>query len=146
MRLPRRRIRPPRRLGRPGCPALSSGPAPQADSPTDVTLSSVLEDLPHPSTPQKRSQESTVEMTAVQEEIAVPSGESSDAIRLEPPPPQKLEFQCACGVKLVATTETYDKHSRCAMCQTVMLLSLVHEGDRRSFEIVPFRVNPEKGP
>jgi hypothetical protein len=31
------------------------------------------------------------------------------------------------------------------MCQTVMLLSLVYDGDQRSFEIVPFRVNPESG-
>lgn len=146
MRLPRRRIRTTRRLGRPGRPALPSGPAPRPDSPTDLTLPSVLEDLPHPSTPQMRSQESTVEMTAVKEEIALAPSESSDALRIEPPPPQKLEFQCACGVKLIATTETYDKHSRCAMCQTVMLLSLVYDGDRRSFEIVPFRVNPEKGP
>src|SRR5204863_4333198 len=91
MRLPRRRIRTTRRLGRPGRPALPSGPAPRNDAPTDLTLPSVLEDLPHPSTPQMRSQESTVEMMAVKEEIALPPSESSDAIRIEPPPPQKLE-------------------------------------------------------
>jgi hypothetical protein len=64
----------------------------------------------------------------------------------DPTAPAKLEFLCACGAKLIATTATYDKHSRCAMCQTVMLLSLVYDSDRRSYEIVPFRINPESGP
>jgi len=137
MRLPRRRVRPTRRLARPGRPALPSGPAPvpRHDSPTDLTLPSVLENLPNPSSPQSRSQESTVEMTAVQDEIPSP-----------PAPPRKMEFLCACGARLVATTETYDKHSRCALCQTVMLLNLVYDGEQRSYEIVPFRVNPESGP
>jgi hypothetical protein len=131
-----------RRLGRPARPA--AAPPSLHESPTEINAPAVLEDLPHPSTPQQRSQESTVELPAVREEI--PQGDGPDALVIEPAPPKKLEFHCACGAKLVATTETYDKHSRCAMCQTVMLLSLVYDGDQRSFEIVPFRVNPESGP
>jgi hypothetical protein len=145
MRLPRRRLRLTRRPARPGRPAPPSFVPPQ-NSPLELDHPSMLEDLPHPSTPEMRSQESTVEMTAVQEELALPSGGSSDAIRSEPPPPPKMEFTCACGARLIATPETYDRHSRCALCQTVMLLSLVYDGDRRSFEIVPFRINPETGP
>lgn len=146
MRLPHRRVRTTRRLGRPGRPsaALHAGSPPLHEAPTEVGVPSVLEDLPHPSTPQRRSQESTVELVALKAEIAVQS-ESSEAIRVEPDPPSKMEFICACGARLIATTETYDKHSRCALCQTVMLLSLVYDGDRRSFEIVPFRISPEMG-
>jgi len=91
-----------------------------------------------------RSQESTVELPAVQEEIPVP-GDRPEAVRVPPKPPPKLEFECPCGRKLVATTEMYDKHLRCALCQTVMLVSLVYDADQRSFEIVPFRINPETG-
>ena len=150
MRLPRRRLRPARRIGRPGRPASApnpdSGPLSLHESPTELNAPSVLENLPSPSTPEQRSQESTVEMVSVTEELAFPPSESSDALRAEPAPPPKMEFACACGARLIATAETYDKHSRCAMCQTVLLLSLVYDGDRRSFEIVPFRVNPETGP
>jgi len=106
---------------------------------------SVREDLRPPSTPQQRSQESTVEMVSVREELALPPVGSADALRVEPAPPPRMEFSCACGARLIATAAIYDKHSRCAMCQTVMLLSLVYDGDRRSFEIVPFRVHPESG-
>jgi hypothetical protein len=145
MRLPRRRIRTTRRLARPGRPAPPTGVHRQ-DSPIDLDVSSMLEDRPRPPAPELRSQESTVEMISVREELALAPSASRDAIHIEPAPPQKMEFTCACGARLIATVETYDKHSRCALCQTVMLLSLVYDGDRRSFEIVPFRVNPQTGP
>ena len=63
---------------------------------------------------------------------------------VEPAPPQKLEFTCSCGTRLLATTETYDKYTRCAMCQTVMVLSLVYDPERKGHEIIPFRVNPDQ--
>ena len=62
---------------------------------------------------------------------------------LPPQPPKRLEFTCSCGTILVATPATYDKHSRCAMCQTVMLLNLVYDAELRSHEIVPFRISPD---
>jgi hypothetical protein len=40
----------------------------------------------------------------------------------------------------------YDKHFRCGVCQALLLLSLVYDGDCRSFEIVPFPVEPRTGP
>ncbi len=144
MRLPRRRLRPTRRLLRPGHPVTPSVTPPIHEQPTELHAPSVLEDLPHPSTPIARSQETTVELAAIREEL--PPSESSDSLKVEPKPPQKLEFNCTCGAALIATTQTYDKHSRCSMCQTVLLLSLVYDGDQRSFEIVPFRVNPESDP
>ncbi len=140
MRLPRRRLRPVRKLARPGRPEPVDLPrveeVPLNEASTEFNVPSLL--LQRPSdqkSAQLRSQESTVEMLSVEAEIVS-----------EPPAPGKLEFNCACGAKLIATTATYDKHSRCAMCQTVMLLSLVYDTDRRSYEIVPFRVNPESGP
>ncbi|MBV8882137.1 MAG: hypothetical protein JO332_19425, partial [Planctomycetaceae bacterium] len=141
MRLPRRRLRPTRRLGRPGRPA---GPPPSApssplhDSLTELDIPSVLEELPPPSTPQSRSQESTVEMMAVQEEIAAPPR----PVSTPPRPPKELPFQCDCGAQLLARSESYDRNSRCTSCQAVMLLSLVYDPDQRSYEIVPFRSHP----
>lgn len=145
MRLPRRRLRTTRRLARPGRPGPPPpGGAPLHEAPTEIGVPSVLEDLPNPGMPRPRSQETTVTLAAIQEDV--PPREIAAASKVEPKPPQKLEFSCTCGAQLVATTETYDKHSRCAMCQTVLLLNLVYDGDQRSFEIVPFRVNPESGP
>lgn len=144
MRLPRRRVRTTRRLGRPGRPLLPTGPVPLHESPTELSLPSVLEDLPKPSAPERRSQESTVELMSVKEEIAVPADRPSPS-RLPPRPPQKLEFNCDCGAALTATPATYDQQSRCTACGVVLLLSLVYDGDRRSYEIVPFRANPESG-
>src|SRR3954470_21155963 len=139
MRLPRRRLRPVRKLARPGRPDPQPLPraeeVPISDASTEFNVPSILLDRPADASPQVRSQESTVEMLSVEAEIAE-----------DPTAPAKLEFLCACGTKLIATTETYDKHSRCAMCQTVMLLNLVYDTDRRSYEVVPFRVNPESGP
>ena len=134
MRLPRRRIRTTRRLGLPGRPAPAGGPVPLHDSPTELTMPSVLEDLPSPSTPQARSQESTVEMPSVTAAIPAP-----------PLPPSKMEFTCDCGATQVATNSSYDQEFRCSVCRCVMLLSLVYDGEQRSYEIVPFRVNPESG-
>ena len=59
-----------------------------------------------------------------------------------PEPPNRLAFTCPCGADLIATPEIYDKHSRCGMCQTVILINLVYDAEHRSHEIVAFRVNP----
>ena len=145
MRLPRRRVPPTRRLGRPGRPALPGRSAPPSanDTPTEVDLPSVLEDLPEPSTPEQRSQESTVEVPSVTAEIVV---EPPPVAKAKPPaPPPRLEFDCDCGAPQVATPATYDQNHRCTECRATMLLSLVYDGDRRCYEIAPFRVNPESG-
>jgi hypothetical protein len=143
MRLPRRRLRPLRKLARPAPAARrETEPLPRveevplSEASTEFNVPSVLLQRPgDPKAAQLRSQESTVEMLSVEAELVT-----------EPPAPGKLEFHCACGAKLIATTATYDKHSRCGSCQTVLLLSLVYDTDQRSYEIVPFRVNPESGP
>jgi hypothetical protein len=97
------------------------------------------------SSPSRHQQDSTVEVEALTPQESR-SGVSSGELVIEPEPPQKLEFVCPCGARLLATTETYDKHTRCAMCQTVMLISLVYDPEKQSHEIVPFRVDPESGP
>jgi len=139
MRLPRRRLRPVRKLARPGRPEPRPLPqaeeAPIGEASPSFNVASIPLERPAADSPQVRSQESTVELLSVEAEIVD-----------DPTAPAKLEFLCACGAKLIATTATYDKHSRCAMCQTVMLLSLVYDSDRRSYEVVPFRINPESGP
>lgn len=139
-RFHRRRL-PGRRLLRPARPAapkplepleLPAENAHSGDS-TEFAIPSVLAGGASPRA--KSSQDTTVELPALK------APEDLDA---EPRPPGKLEFACACGARLVATAETYDKHSRCAMCQTVLLLNLVWDPERHSHEIVPFRVNPDK--
>jgi hypothetical protein len=107
-----------------------------------VTLPSIRENAGA----DRRAQESTVEMVSVKEEIARPLAAGSAARQPEPRPPQKIEFACPCGATLIATPQTYDKHLRCAMCQAVLLLSLVYDADCRSFEIAPFPVNPGTSP
>lgn len=67
-------------------------------------------------------------------------------IASDPAAPDKLEFSGACGATLIATAAIYDQHLRCAMRQTVLLVSLVYDTDRRRYEIVPFRIHPESGP
>lgn len=149
MRLPRRRLRPARRLGRPGrAPAPADpGPLPLEESPTGIDVVSVRDDLPRASSsPAQRAQESTVEMLSVREEIAASPASGPPARPAVPRAPQKVEFVCPCGARLIATPETYDKHSRCAVCQAVLLLSLVYDGDCGSFEIVPFPVRPTPDP
>jgi hypothetical protein len=131
MHLPRRRLRATRRFARPATPAPASAPIPASDPP------------PGEEPPRKGSNDTTVELASIPLEIV----EAPSAGRgPEPRPPQKMEFSCACGASLVATAETYDKQSRCGMCQTVLLLNLVYDADCRSFEIVPFRVDPRSGP
>lgn len=62
-----------------------------------------------------------------------------------PNPPDRVEFACPCGRRLVATRELYDRRSRCAACGTVLLLNLVYKRDLGAFEIDPFRVDLGSG-
>ena len=121
-----------RRLGRPARPAPAFPPDPPAiqlpeeDDPrngdsTEIALPSVGKPAP------------------VRE---VPIESAVDASSGEAVPPSRLEFHCPCGAKLTATSKTYDKHSRCAMCQTELLLNLVYDPESGTHEVVPFRLDP----
>ena len=130
-RLNRRRL-PTRRFHRLGRPALPTPPsAPDAK--------------PAPEIPVPSSSSTTAALPSVRND---PNAETVEAFAVEADlpaqPPKRLEFTCSCGTILVATPATYDKHSRCAMCQTVMLLNLVYDAEHRSHEIIPFRIGPDK--
>jgi hypothetical protein len=134
-RLPGRKLLRPTRAAAPQPPEPLELPAehPHSGDSTEFAIPSVLGGRGSP--PRASQQDTTVELPALQ---------PADDPGGEPHPPAKMEFNCACGTRLVATTATYDKHTRCAMCQTVMLLNLVYDAERNSHEIVPFRVNPDK--
>ena len=126
-RLPTRRFQ---RLGRPSLPTPPSAP--------DVKPAAVA--------PSSKASSSTVLLPSVGQN-ADPNAETEVGFAVQadlpPSPPKKLEFTCPCGTVLVATPATYDRHSRCAMCQTVLLLNLVYDAEQRSHEIVPFRISPD---
>jgi hypothetical protein len=138
--IPRRRLR-GRRLARPTPAAF---PQPPAQDPNNGSTEFKLVEVgaPAPSPALHPQQESTVELAAINP-LADPKGETLGSLAELPPPPPRLEFSCPCGARLVATKETYDKHSRCAMCNTVLLLNLVYDPDREAHEIVPFRARIE---
>lgn len=139
VRFNRRRIR-TRRFVR---PAKSSDPLPplELDGTNGASTEFAVEAVKAQSAPASQ-QDSTVELKAMPE--ADPSDETAEAVTVNAPtPPGRLKFACPCGAELVATPEMYDKHTRCAMCQTVMLVNLVYDAEAKSHEIVAFRVNPE---
>jgi hypothetical protein len=143
VRFNRRRL-PGRRLQRPGRP---KAPEPEPISvPEEKSGASTEFNVDAVQGARVSSSESTVALPSVGRK-ADPNAETAEAFTVEaelpPRPPKRLEFPCACGTILVATPETYDKHTRCAMCQTVMLLNLVYDPEHRSHEIVPFRVRPD---
>jgi hypothetical protein len=90
------------------------------------------------------SQDSTAELPAMSSGTE-PQADTSGALTVIPDPPDRVEFACPCGTRLVATRELYDRRSRCGACQAVLLLNLVYKRDLRSFEIEPFRVGPDSG-
>ena len=139
VRLNRRRIR-TRRFTR---PAKSSDPLPplEIDGTNGSSTEFAVEAVKAQSAPASQ-QDSTVELKAMPQ--ADPRDETAEGVPVDAPtPPGRLKFSCPCGAELVATPEMYDKHSRCAMCRTVLLVNLVYDAETRSHEIVPFRVNPE---
>ena len=144
VRINRRRLRTTRRFAR---PAKSSEPLPPIDVDTTNSASTefAVEAVKAQSAPRSSQQDSTVELKALPPADA--NDETAEAITIDAPvPPGRMKFTCPCGAELVATSEMYDKHTRCGMCQTVLLTNLVYDAETRSHEIVPFRVNPESGP
>ena len=141
-RLNRRRIRTTRRFVRPAKPET----LPPLELPPNAEASTefAVEAVKAQSAPSSQ-QDSTVELQAMPQ--SDPNVETAEAVTVDvPEPPKKMQFTCPCGASLIATEEIYDKHSRCGMCQTVMLVNLVYDAESRTHEIVAFRVNPESGP
>jgi hypothetical protein len=142
----RRRVR-TRRFTRPSRPEPVPAAAQEKNSAsTEFDLQPL--NAPPPASPHSGQKDSTVTLEAVRLN-ADPNEETAEGFPVvdsQPEPPKRLEFTCPCGARLIATTEIYDKHSRCAMCQTVMLLNLVFDPEQNTHEIVPFRVNPGLGP
>lgn len=142
VRFNRRRIR-TRRFAR---PVKASEPLPpiDVDAPSSASTEFAVEAVKAQSAPRSSQQESTVELKALPPADA--NDETAEAVTVEAPlPPERMKFTCPCGAELVATSDMYDKHTRCGMCQTVLLTNLVYDAETRNHEIIPFRVNPESG-
>jgi hypothetical protein len=96
------------------------------------------------------TQDDTVEVLALKGKPVDPNEETEGALDgdLEPDPPEKIGFTCACGARLVATRKSYDKRMRCGNCRTLMLISVVFDPALKKFQIEPFRVGgmPDLGP
>jgi len=142
MRLNRRRVR-TRRFTRPAKPE-STGPIPlDVDLDGSPSTEFAVEAVKAQSAPKSSQQDSTVELKAIPSQ-ADPNEETAEVLSTaQPEPPRRMEFACPCGTTLVATHDHYDKHTRCGMCQTVLLVNLVYDAETRTHEIVAFRVNPE---
>jgi len=140
MRLNRRRL-PARRFARPGRPALPAAPPPLElpadDSRNGDSTEFAIASVPGaPTASTTKSHDTTVELPSV-----VPTIEEGGESAGDPIPPDRLEYACTCGAKLIATATSYDKKSRCGTCQQVMLLNLVYDPETGRHEIVPFEVN-----
>ena len=133
MRFKRLRRLPGRKLGRPGRSETEQLPAdpPSLDLPAEDTRAGEETEVALPSV-----------SAATPQAAVLPSLQPYEDPDTEPTPPSRMSFLCPCGAKLTASAQTYDKHSRCGSCQTVLLLNLVYDGETRSHEIVPFRINP----
>jgi|SRR5579859_1072946 len=129
---------------------LSAAPAPSRDaplrdSPLDPDVSSLLGDfLPalRPGPP----------VSGIRHRRNVGPGrdpcsveDTSEAIRVEPAPPGKMDLGCACGARLsrrgnlrqaLPLRALPDRH----------VPQLVYDGKRGIFEIVPFRIRTDSGP
>lgn len=152
---PGRRLHRLRKLARPGrgkpqpAEEIPLGIPVEPDDPSLSEESTLLEMEPGAApTPARKpskssTQDDTVEVLALKGKPADPNEETEGALdgALEPEPPDKIGFTCACGVRLVATKKSYDKRMRCANCRTMMLISLVFNPATRGFEIEPFRVD-----
>jgi hypothetical protein len=145
VRFNRRRIR-TRRFVRPAKPQAPLPPL-EIDSLSDPSPEYAVEAVQAQSAPRSGQQDSTVELKAIPSK-ADPNEETQEAFPTDgrPVPPKRMQFTCPCGASLIATSEIYDKQTRCAMCQTVMLVNLVYDAETRAHEIVAFRINSESGP
>ncbi len=139
MRFHRRRVK-TRRFVRPGRPPAVAEPQvdPIHTAPTEIGAPSVKAEIS--STPPVKANDSTVQLPSVEAEIDPQAETESELGGGEPKPPARLAFACPCGTQLIATTATYDKHSRCAVCRAVLLVNLVFDPEAGTYEIVPFRI------
>jgi hypothetical protein len=144
VRFNRRRVR-TRRFTRPAKPE-PSGPIPlEVNLDSDASAEFAIEAVQAQSAPTSQ-QDSTVELKAIPSKTD-PNAETAEEVTAgAPDPPRRMEFACPCGTTLIATDDLYDKHTRCGMCQTVLLVNLVYDSESRTHEIVPFRVNPDPRP
>lgn len=124
-------------------------PAPPSNAPLDdPILHSPPQDVVFPPTDPSggrksgHSQDSTAQLPALGSADET-QADSSGGLAAIPDPPDRIEFTCPCGKRLVATRELYDRRSRCAACQTVLLLNLVYRRDLGVFEIEPFSVGSD---
>jgi hypothetical protein len=131
-----------RRFTRPGLPSNAPLDDPVLHSPPQDDL------LPDPARPNAQSSGHSLDSTAGATNMGAgieAQSETSGALTIIPDPPDRVEFACPCGMRLVATRDLYDRRSRCCACQTVLLLNLVYKRDLRAFEIETFRVDPDSG-
>ncbi len=121
-------------------PASPGNPAPQSDSKNQIETprSSAAPTPIH-------SQDSTAQLPALGRAKHGQAKETSDLSAI-PDPPDRLEFQCPCGKRLVAKRELYNRRSKCGACQSILLLNIVYRRDLETFEIDPFRISPESKP
>jgi hypothetical protein len=142
MRLNRRRL-PLRRIARPSRPAPPGTTAP-LEVPAEDSRSGESTPFAIASVPGASSSSATpTPETPAELPSVVPTIEEDEKGIEEAVPPDRLDFVCPCGAKLIAHLETYDRHSRCAECQTVLLLNLVYDPETGGHEIVPFRIDPQ---
>ena len=143
VRFNRRRTRTTRRFARPAKPQVQPPIPLEIDGVNGASTEFAVEAVQAQSAPRSSQQDSTVELKAILPQ-ADPNEETAEDLSAGiPDPPKRMEFTCPCGASLIATADMYDKHTRCGMCQTVLLTNLVYDAETRSHEIVPFRVNPE---
>lgn len=135
------------RTGRFTRPTASAPPKAPLEGPLPRTPNQgnpLLESEPSGSRTSGHSQDSTAELPSLGG-VTPSQADTSGDLKVIPDPPERVEFACPCGMRLVATRALYDRRSRCGACQSVLLLNLVYKRDLAAFEIEPFRVGPASG-
>jgi len=57
-----------------------------------------------------------------------------------PEPPEQLWFDCACGARLRAVRDLYDRKARCPACDLQFLLRLSYDAASGEFAVIPARL------